>query len=215
MDKVFKVSVLVLFNSLIMICCKEKIDSFAVNSKVSSAQQQAILDTVSVKKSKNDQLTVLNTLILKALSQGKFDVLQNTIHPEKGVRFSMYAYVSDEDKVFTADDFKKYAGSPVKFTWGKTDGEGKNLILSLPEYLRTWVYRRNFADSKLSINTFQGSGNSKNNLKKKYPGADFTENYISGSEKYSGMDWNSLRLVFEKFKGKYYLVGVINDQWTI
>jgi len=29
------------------------------------------------------------------------------------------------------------------------------------------------------------------------------------------MDWASLRLVFEKFKGTWWLVGVIHAGWTI
>jgi len=32
---------------------------------------------------------------------------------------------------------------------------------------------------------------------------------------YAGMDWKSLRLVFEQYEGRWYLVGIINNQWTI
>jgi hypothetical protein len=32
---------------------------------------------------------------------------------------------------------------------------------------------------------------------------------------YEGMDWRSLRLVFEKKNDIWYLVGIIHDQWTI
>jgi hypothetical protein len=57
--------------------------------------------------------------------------------------------------------------------------------------------------------------NSLNNLKAIYPKGDFTENYIKGSEANAEMDWKSLRLVFEELHGKYFLVAVVNDQWTI
>ena len=29
------------------------------------------------------------------------------------------------------------------------------------------------------------------------------------------MDWRTMRLVFEEYQGKYYLVAIVNDQWTI
>ena len=61
----------------------------------------------------------------------------------------------------------------------------------------------------------QGFGNSLNNLIEIYPSADFVEFYYGGSEKYDGMDWRALRLVFEEYKGKPYLIAIVNDQWTI
>ncbi|MFP3597394.1 hypothetical protein [Chryseobacterium sp. SIMBA_029] len=54
-----------------------------------------------------------------------------------------------------------------------------------------------------------------NNLKEIYPKKDFTENYIKGTEKNGEMDWKTIRFVFDEFQGKYYLIAVINDQWTI
>lgn len=30
-----------------------------------------------------------------------------------------------------------------------------------------------------------------------------------------GNDWRALRLVFELVDGRYYLVGIIHDEWTI
>jgi len=32
---------------------------------------------------------------------------------------------------------------------------------------------------------------------------------------YGGLDWRSLRLVFQQSGGEWYLVGIIHDQWTI
>ncbi|MBK8311687.1 MAG: hypothetical protein IPL04_13125 [Chitinophagaceae bacterium] len=34
-------------------------------------------------------------------------------------------------------------------------------------------------------------------------------------KKFDGMDWRSIRLVFKIKDGKYFLVGVIHDEWTI
>jgi hypothetical protein len=29
------------------------------------------------------------------------------------------------------------------------------------------------------------------------------------------MDWRVLRLVFDNYQGKRYLVAIVNDQWTV
>lgn len=29
------------------------------------------------------------------------------------------------------------------------------------------------------------------------------------------MDWRAMRLVFEDYQGKSYLVAIVNDQWTV
>lgn len=173
------------------------------------------IDSAVPAKNKNQIISELNSTLLKHLKNGEYPKISKYIHPEKGVRFSMYAHVSDRDKHFSRAEFEEFVSSPVKFTWGETDGEGRKVVLSLQDYLRTWVFKKDFADSRLSVNTFQGSGNSLNNLEEKYPEADFTENYIPGTKEYSGMDWNTLRFVFEKYGEDYYLVAIINDQWTV
>ena len=200
--------------SLTFACSQKPEQHVSQKPEISNAKS----DTVAVSatpKSAEDQPTALNAELLSLLKNRQYDELAKYIHPEKGVQFSMYAFVSDHDKKFSAEDFKKYLHSPVKFTWGETDGEGKKLVMPLKNYLQDWVFKRDFTKGKLSVNTFQGHGNSLNNLEEKFPGALFTENYIEGTEKYSGMDWYSLRFVFEQFNGKYYLVAIINDQWTI
>lgn len=176
--------------------------------QVSSEKMVAVSEKLSVRKT--------NERFLELLQQKKYWELSSFIHPEKGVRFSMYAYVKpDKDKIFSLSDYRRYINSEVKFTFGEKDGTGELYVTSLKSYLEKWAYKRDFASAKFYENTFRGTGNSLNNLKDIYPELPFTENYIEGSEKYGGMDWNSLRLVFEEFYGRYYVVAVINDEWTI
>ena len=100
-------------------------------------------------------------------------------------------------------------------TWGAEDGSGDPYKANINDYLGKWVFSRDFTASKYTLNTFTGGGNSMNNLKEIYPKADFTENYVKGTEKYGGMDWKTVRFVFEEYQDQYYLVAVVNDQWTI
>lgn len=155
--------------------------------------------------------------IKQALAYKNYQAIAPLIHPTHGLRFSMYAYVDPKtDKVFSRAQFGQYLKkSKIKFTWGGLDGTGDLYITPLPSYLENWVDARKYEAIAPTLNTFQGFGNSLNNLVKRYPKADFIEFYHPGTAEYDGMDWRALRLVFEEYQGKRYLVAIINDQWTI
>ena len=175
-------------------------------------------DTVSVKTQNQKQtLTEQARRIKNALADHDYAAITEDIHPTRGVRFSMYAYVRPEsDKVFSRKQYSQYLEpSKIRFTWGQKDGTGDVFIVSLPEYLTTWVNASTFDNqSVMSINTSKASGNSINNVATIYQDADFVEFYHHGGAQYSGMDWRALRLVFDDYQGKRYLVAVICDQWT-
>ena len=155
--------------------------------------------------------------IQRALANKDFSRITNDIHPIRGVRFSMYAYVRPEsDKVFSRGQYAQYLQqSNIRFTWGEKDGTGDVLITPLPMYLDTWVDGKKFNNANISINEFKNNGNSINNLKEIYQASDVVEFYYKGTDEYDGMDWRVLRLVFDEYQGKRYLVAIINDQWTV
>lgn len=207
------------FIILTAIACKKNPEKFVndhadSSGRVTDSTKNANRTKATV--SKQEILKKLNEAIIQSLKDKNYKSFAEYIHPEKGVRFSMYAFVNPEqDKKFSKTDFEKYQPSKTIFTWGMLDGSGDLYKATINDYLGKWVYSKDFATGQVSLNEFQGSGNSLNNLKKIYPNADFTENFLKGSEANSGMDWKCLRLVFEESQGKYYLVAVINDQWTI
>lgn len=155
--------------------------------------------------------------IQRALANKDFSRITDDIHPTRGVRFSMYAYVRPEsDKVFSRAQYTQYLEqSNIRFTWGEKDGTGDLLITPLPTYLDTWVDGEKFNDTNISANKLTNNGNSINNLKDIYQKSEVVEFYYKGTEQYAGMDWRVLRLVFDEYQGKRYLVAVINDQWTV
>jgi hypothetical protein len=209
-----------IFLSLITVvtgCSKENKASVSVQKNNTETAKKDSIPKIQepVKLSKNELLKDLNNEILASLKSKDYDRFSEFIHPQKGIRFSMYAYVQPEkNKHFTREEFIKYIPMRTRFTWGEKDGTGDLLIISLKDYLEKWVFKRDFTKSEFYLNEFKGTGNSLNNLKKIYPNLNFTENFIPGSEKYGGMDWNALRFVFEEFQGEYYIVAVINDEWT-
>ncbi|WBX96617.1 hypothetical protein [Chryseobacterium gambrini] len=199
------------------VACKKNPEKF-VNDEV-NAKGKTITDSSVISKAKitkDQSLKKINEDIIQALKDKNFKKFAEFIHPEKGVRFSMYAFVNPkEDKKFSKADFIRYQSTKTLFTWGTMDGSGDLYRATIRDYLADWVYSKDFATAQVSLNEFLGKGNSLNNLKEIYPNADFTENFMKGSEANSGMDWKCLRLIFEEFQGKYYLIGVVNDQWTI
>lgn len=175
----------------------------------------------SAKVVKNDTLKIAalkktNDEVLQTLKAKDYKTFATFIHPEKGISFSMYAFVDPKkDKHFSKAEFEKYQPTKTLFTWGEMDGSGDPYKATINDYLGKWVFSGDFTTSQYSQGKFIGGGNSLNNLEKIYPHKDFTENYIKGTEKTSEMDWKTLRFVFEEFQGKYYLIAVVNDQWTI
>lgn len=155
--------------------------------------------------------------IQQALATKDYESLIDDIHPTRGVRFSMYAYVHlDKDKVFSREQFAQYLNqSKVKFTWGDLDGTGELLIVPLPTYLDTWIDGKKYNNARITVNTFESRGNMINNVNEAYPKSDVVDFYYKGSDKYDGIDWRGMRLVFENYQGKRYLIGIINDQWTV
>lgn len=165
--------------------------------------------------SEEKQILTLNTEIINILKTEDYQKLSKYINPDKGIRFSMYNYLSEKDKQFFKSDFGKYIDSETKFTFGQKDGSGADYVVSLKDYLKNWVFKKDFTKAKINYQSFEGKGNTLNNIKEKYPDAVTVENYLAGTVEYSYMDWNSVTLIFEKIDNQYYLVGIANNQWTV
>lgn len=151
---------------------------------------------------------------INALKNQDFETLADLIHPEKGVRFSPYATVNTKTDV-VMKPFELLENKSRN--WGSYDGSGLFITMIMSQYFEEFVYSADFVNApKIKKNEIIGSGNSLNNLKKVYSDADFIEYHFPGFDpEYEGMDWKSLRLVFELYNNEYKLIGIIHDQWTI
>lgn len=159
------------------------------------------------------------TTVMKILHNGDMTQLAAWVHPEKGVRFSPYAYVDTKsDLVFTRDEVNGLMEDTKKRVWRSFPGTGEVIELSYAEYYKQFVYNADFiTDAKIALNKGLGQSTNLNNLNEVYPqeNYDFVEYYIDGTDPANeGMDWKSLRLVFEKIGEDHALVGIIHDQWT-
>lgn len=211
--KYFLKPLLAITSALIIISCGVMNSSESVNSVQTVAKadiepeiEPEIDDTVAVK--------TLTKEILTSLKNNEYESLAEYFHPDLGVRFSPYAFIEPgKDVQLKAGEFKEAIQSNKQFTWGNAHGSGNAIELTIPEYFKKYVYNADFLNAeKKSVNKMIGAGNSLNNLEKIYPDAIFTESYDPGKH---AKAWTTLRLVFKKEAEKFYLIGIVHDQWTI
>lgn len=144
--------------------------------------------------------------------------LAEIVHPEKGVRFTPYPYVDLEgDKVFTAQAVAALPGDATVYLWGNYDGSGEPIKLSFADYYQRFIYDHEFAEPQIiGNNVVIGTGNTQDNVQQAYPAGKFVEFHFEGFDpQYEGIDWSSLKLVFEQQNGTWFLVGIVHGEWTI
>jgi len=163
----------------------------------------------------HDVLEVSKRVIL-ALGQD-LESIAPYVHPEKGVRFTPYSYVTEKDVVLTREEVENAGNDTEIRLWGHMDGIGTPIELTSEGYYERFVYGQDFINAeKKSQNDPIGGGNSINNASEYYPDAEIFEYHFPGfDEQFDGMDWESLRIVLEKHEGEWYVVGIIHAQWTI
>lgn len=156
--------------------------------------------------------------VLTAIKNYDVEKLADAVHPDKGVRISPYGYVDvDNDLVFPAEEVKNLANDSKTYLWGYYDGSGEPITLKFSDYYKRFIYDADFLNAEqVGYNKVLGHGNTLNNSFDVYKNSIIVEYYFSGFDpQYEGIDWRSLRLVFEKKDDTWYLVGIIHDEWTI
>jgi hypothetical protein len=181
-----------------------------VNSGFLARQKGSVSDPVAARAAE----------AIMALKDGDMEGLSSLIHPSKGVRYSPYATVqtgTGGDLVFSANQVQGLINDPTIWHWGAYDGSGEPIDLTFPQYYDEFVYGVEFArPDVVGFDEVVGQGNSIDNIASAYPSGVMVEYHFEGFEpQYAGMDWQSLRLVFEEQGGSWYLVGIVHDQWTI
>jgi len=163
------------------------------------------------------EITVLEQadFVLNAIADRDFSSLANVVHEEVGVLFSPYGHIEKSAQTLMPEEIRGSHNSSEIFDWGTYDAEGSIIQMTYDDYFDKFVYSHDYrTDSESSVNEFLATGNSINNLKERFPNAEFVEFYHPGTEEYANMDWSCLRLVFDELMGETYLVAIVNDRWT-
>lgn len=154
--------------------------------------------------------------VLESIRNRDYIALSQSVHPGKGVTFTQYSYVTD-DSGLTADEMKQAAANNASLNWGEYDGSGEPILLTFEEYFARFVYNESYIDAPvIGVNYIVRKGNSVENVTEIYPEAQFVEFHFPGIDpEYEGMDWCTLKLVFEPYDDSLKLVAVIHSEWTI
>ncbi len=163
--------------------------------------------------------TVFAKSILALMKAKDYQALAEHIHPDEGILFAPYGFIDTAgNRRFSKASFLSLVSDPKKtpLNWGSYDGSGLPIDLSWEDYEKKFVYNADFLNApEISVNTLKSRGNSVNNIDQVFSDHQYTESYFPGfEEKYAGLDWASLRLVFKQKDGKLWLVGIVHDQWT-
>lgn len=166
----------------------------------------------------SDNLLSTTVKVLELLKDKDMDDLADFVHPTKGVRISPYGYVDVENHLeFSREEVAELEDSTKVYTWGHYDGSGEPIDLNFDDYYDRFIFDEDFSNPQIIGNNVRiGQGNTLHNIGEVYPDGRFVELHFPEIDpQYEGMDWRSLRLVFEKVDGDWYLVGIVHDEWTI
>lgn len=154
--------------------------------------------------------------VLNALQARDMAALVGYVHPQ-GVRFSPYTFVRETDQVFLPAQIAGLYDDPTVYDWSNYDGSGQTISLPFAAYYAKFVYDHDYVNAaQVGYNERLGVGNSLDNSREFYPEAVVLDYHFPGFDPdYAGMDWASLRLIFQQVGDEWLLVGIIHDSWTI
>lgn len=160
--------------------------------------------------------TALN--VVEIIKDEDMQTLSNFVHPTKGIRFSAYGHINmSTDLAFTNTQVAGLMNDTQVYTWGSYDGSGESISLNFADYFGEFIYDEDYENPNMIGNNISiAQGNIINNIADAYPNGEFVDFHFNGFDpQYEGLDWSSLKLVFEEDNGTWYLVGIVHDQWTV
>lgn len=156
--------------------------------------------------------------VIKALKEKDYASLALHVHPKYGVRLTPYSFVDlSSDIVVAASELLDSDYRDKVQIFGTYDGEGDDIALSFNDYNDLFIYSADFMNpDDVTYNAPKSTGNMYDNHRMIYGNAISVDHHFDGiNEQFLGMDWVTLRLIYHEYNGKWYLVGIIHNQWTI
>ena len=153
-----------------------------------------------------------------AIGRRDFAALASYVHPDRGVTFTPYSTVDfDTDLTFTAEQIRGLEQDPTTYVWGLEDGRGLPIQMTMVQYLDRYVWDADYTRApEIGIDRIVTSGNALENLTEAYEGCRFVDFcHPSADPVNDGLDWSSLKLVFQAEGSRWYLVGIVHGEWTI
>ncbi len=152
--------------------------------------------------------------ILRNFDDVGTDGLLNSMHPNKGIVMTWnVGFGGKEDLTFTHNDIRDCIDNrSTKIHWGYTSGKGDEVRMSLYAYIQKLTKPLNyFKISKVKrLKNLKGFHCHTGSQCKGYEVF-----WIDESSKTKEYDWQGLVVILEKYQGKWYVLGLLRDRWTI
>lgn len=177
------------------------------------AQEDLLLDP-------GDNFLLLRAAALAcdAIARRDFAALASYVHPDRGVTFTPYSTVDfDADLTFTAEQIRGWEQDQTAYIWGLEDGRGLPIQMTAAQYLNRYVWDADYTRApEIGIDRIITGGNALENVAEAYEGCRFVDFcHPSADPVNDGLDWSSLKLVFQAGDRGWYLVGVVHGEWTV
>ena len=129
-----------------------------------------------------------------------------------GLLLSPDGFVSNDDVVLSADDIAMSGPSRI---WGVEAGSGASIEMTVDDYFE-WL-RGSTALTSTEVTSYDavvGQGSTINNIDQFFPGSSTVEYHHGGTSYYGGLDWESVRFVFDLGGDAPVLLAIVSDAWT-
>lgn len=226
--KIFIITILVTISALVLSGCQTDLNIKSENGYSEMEEKNRILTKekaeleLQIERLEESNYPVnlidLSLEVMESIKEKDMNTLSTYVHQNKGLRFTPYANIDIEnDRVFNTEQVISLNEDLTIYNWGNYDGSGHPIDLKFSDYYDEFIYSQDFLNPQMIGNDMAiGMGNSINNIDMAYPNGSFIEFHFTGKDpQYEGIDWESLKLVFEVDNGIWKLIGIVHDQWTI
>ncbi len=206
-----KTLIILMIFTIFAISCVDK--SHTPDKEIILVKQDRNYESDSVK---NYILEKLNKIAV-AIEKKDMVQLSKFVHPVKGIRFSNFGYVDiKNDVVVSKEDIKNFFNNEYIFRYYDEMDDMPSYKETGIEYFNNKIYFSDFSKATLGYNkrvelyNYPTSPGSHFDV---YKNAIIVELYFENNfpEK---LDWKIIRFVFECYNNEYFLVGIVNDEWT-
>ncbi|GAA0454287.1 hypothetical protein [Alkalibacillus silvisoli] len=196
---------------------EEGTDESATENETTREETESQDRTEQTEQDSEAIVTEQSDEIIEHLANENYSAIADYIHEERGLLFSPYVNVSDDDLIFDADEVANFETDDNIYEWGIEDGRGEPIELTPMEYHDQYVFQHDYTnpDERL-VDAFEDRSSMENNIQAYFKESHVVEYYVEGSDEYEGMDFGSINLVYEEnTEGEWKLIAIVNEEWTI
>ena len=133
------------------------------------------------------------------------------IHPEQGITITeMVRFGSKDDIHFSRTSLMNAMRNNKKLFWGHTYGKGDEIYKTLSVYFSDLHRERSKVTKTVPLDTLKGfTSKAEESVK----GVEVY--WINESSKTKEYDYLGMVVILSEYRGKWYIVGLLRDRWTI